>query len=51
MTFLLSIVMYPELCAALGRLAEHMFVTKELKFFFKFLENVLADRLQSKEVR
>lgn len=44
-------IMYPELCAALGRLAEHMFVTKELKFFFKFLENVLADRLQSKEVR
>ncbi|KAK4025607.1 hypothetical protein OUZ56_014666 [Daphnia magna] len=42
-------IMYPELCAALGRLAEHMFVTKELKFFFKFLENVLADRLQSKE--
>ncbi|KAI9562840.1 hypothetical protein GHT06_010295 [Daphnia sinensis] len=41
--------MYPNLLAKLGWFADHLFVTKELKFFFKLLEDVLADRLQSKE--
>lgn len=43
--------MYPDLFSMFGRFTERLFVTKELKFFFKLLENVLADRLQSKQVQ
>ncbi len=46
----LSIVMYPKLFSALGSFAERLFVTKQLKFFFKLLENVLKERSQSNEV-
>ncbi|XP_057367188.1 cytochrome P450 3A14-like [Daphnia carinata] len=41
--------MYPDLFTMFGRFTERMFVTKQLKFFFKLLEDVLADRLQSKQ--
>ncbi|XP_046449638.1 cytochrome P450 3A14-like [Daphnia pulex] len=41
--------MYPKLFSALGSFAERLFVTKQLKFFFKLLENVLKERSQSNE--
>ncbi|XP_046449629.1 cytochrome P450 3A14-like [Daphnia pulex] len=40
---------YPNFFTSLGSLAESIFVTKELKFFFKLLENILKERSQSKE--
>jgi cytochrome P450 family 3 subfamily A len=42
--------MYPNFFSALGGIAEGLFITKELKFYFKLLENILKERLQSKEV-
>jgi hypothetical protein len=41
--------MYPKFFTA--SLAERLFITKELKFFFQLLENILKERLQTKEVR
>ncbi|XP_057367195.1 cytochrome P450 3A2-like isoform X1 [Daphnia carinata] len=42
--------MYPKVFAMFGRFTEHLIVTKEMKFFFKLLENVLQERSQSKEI-
>lgn len=40
-------VMYPKLFSLVG---ESMFVTKQLKFFFELLENILRERAQSEQV-
>ncbi len=40
--------MYPKLFTIFG---ERIFVTKQLKFFFNLLENMLQDRAQSNQVR
>jgi cytochrome P450 family 3 subfamily A len=42
--------MYPDLFSKFGYFTERLIVTKEMKFFFKLLEDVLNDRLQSNEV-
>jgi hypothetical protein len=42
--------MYPDLFSKLGYFTERLIVTKEMKFFFKLLEDVLKDRLQSNKV-
>jgi cytochrome P450 family 3 subfamily A len=42
--------MYPDLFSKFGYFTERLIVTKEMKFFFKLLENVLKDRLESNEV-
>ena len=43
--------MYPGMFSVFGLLTERLvIVTKEMKFFFKLLENVLKDRLESKQV-
>jgi cytochrome P450 family 3 subfamily A len=42
--------MYPRLFNMFGYFTEHLIVTKEMKFFFKLLENVLNERSQSNEV-
>jgi cytochrome P450 family 3 subfamily A len=42
--------MYPDFFCKFGFLTERLLVTKEMKFFFKLLEDVLNDRLQSNEV-
>ena len=47
---LFSIVMYPNFLTSLGSIAERLFITKELRFFFQLLENILKERSQSKEV-
>ena len=47
---LLATVMYPDLFSKFGYFTERLIVTKEMKFFFKLLENVLKERLQSNEV-
>ncbi|XP_046449634.1 cytochrome P450 3A14-like [Daphnia pulex] len=42
--------MYPGMFSLFGLLTERLvIVTKEMKFFFKLLENVLKDRLESKQ--
>jgi hypothetical protein len=42
--------MYPDFFCKFAYLTERLLVTKEMKFFFKLLEDVLNDRLQSNEV-
>ena len=42
--------MYPELFSTFGYFTERLIVTEEMKFFFKLLENVLKDRLESNKV-
>jgi hypothetical protein len=42
-----AIVMYPKLFAMIG---ESLFVTKELKFFFELIENMMRERAQSEQV-
>ena len=42
--------MYPNFLTSLGSIAERLFITKELKFFFQLLENILKERSQSQEV-
>jgi cytochrome P450 family 3 subfamily A len=39
--------MYPKLFAMIG---ESLFVTKELKFFFELIENMMRERAQSEQV-
>nr|CAH0100563.1 unnamed protein product [Daphnia galeata] len=40
--------MYPKLFAMIG---ESLFVTKELKFFFELIENMMRERAQSEQMR
>ncbi|EFX88290.1 hypothetical protein DAPPUDRAFT_311602 [Daphnia pulex] len=40
---------YPKLLSSLSTYAERLLITKEHRFFFKLLEDVLKDRSQSKE--
>lgn len=48
-SFFFYVAMYPDLLARLGSFADHLFATKEMKLFFKLMEEVSADRSQSKE--
>ena len=45
--FFLRLVVFPSLLTALG---DRIFVTKQLKFFFNLLENMLRERSQSTQV-
>nr|CAH0100172.1 unnamed protein product [Daphnia galeata] len=47
--FVTLLFMYPNFLTSLGSIAERLFITKELKFFFQLLENILKERSQSQE--
>ncbi|XP_046636783.1 cytochrome P450 3A14-like isoform X1 [Daphnia pulicaria] len=47
--FIVLPFMYPDFFCKFAYLTERLLVTKEMKFFFKLLEDVLNDRLQSNE--
>ena len=46
----LSTVLFPKFLSSVSKFAERLLITKEFRFFFKLLEDVLKDRRQSKEV-
>lgn len=42
--------MYPKFLSMIGKLAEPIYVTKQMQYFFRLLETVLQERSQSNQV-